>query len=76
MYVAIGKTEHATGLIGWADAIRKKVGDMRPSLEQMDVDKIIAVCLEKIGEDAFSAAYDDGQKMTMDEAVALAFEES
>jgi len=72
--VAIGKTEHAPRFIGWADAIRKKVGDTRPHLEQDDVDKIITACIAKMGEVAFSDAYDAGRVMTLDEAVALALD--
>jgi len=72
VYAAQNKPEHAARLIGWADAIRKKVSDERPALEQADVDKIIDVCLAQMGEVAFSDAYDEGQKMTLDQVVALA----
>jgi len=40
------------------------------------VDKIIAACLTKIGEVAFSDAYDEGQKMTLDEAVTYALRDT
>jgi predicted ATPase/DNA-binding XRE family transcriptional regulator len=76
LHVVVGKPEQATRLIGWADATREKIGDTRPLLEQADVDKIIAACLAKMGEAAFSDAYEEGQKMTLDEAVALALEEN
>jgi tetratricopeptide (TPR) repeat protein len=76
LYVVIGKYDHAARLVGWADAMRKKIDDMRPVLEQADVDKIIVACLRKLGEIAFSDAYDEGQKMTLDEAVSLALWES
>jgi hypothetical protein len=36
---------------------------------------MIAACLVKLGEVAFSDAYDEGQKMSLDEAVALALRE-
>ena len=72
----IGKYEQAARLIGWADAARKRVGDNRPHGEQADVDRIISACLIKIGEESFSDAYDAGQKMTMDEAIVYALEES
>ena len=65
----------AARLIGWADAMRQKISDMRPRLEQAEVDKIIAACLAGMGEVAFSDAYDEGKKMTLDEAVAYALEE-
>jgi tetratricopeptide (TPR) repeat protein len=76
LYVATNKPAVAARLIGWADATRKRIDDTRPPIEQADVDKIIAACLAKMGEVAFSDAYDDGQKMKLDEAVAYALEES
>jgi len=68
----VTKPELAIRLVGWADAAHLQISDPRPSIEQADVDKIIAACIAKMGEVAFSDAYDEGQKMTMDEAVALA----
>jgi non-specific serine/threonine protein kinase len=72
LFVATDRSAVAARLIGWADATRKKISDTRPRLEQAEVDKIIAAGLAKIGEVAFSDAYEEGQKMTLDEAVALA----
>jgi len=76
LYLAVGKPDHAARLIGWADATRKKISDTRPLLEQADADKIIAACFAKIGESAFSDAYDEGLAMTLDEAVRYALEEN
>ena len=76
LYVAKDKPDIAVRLIGWADATREKNGDKRPPLEQADVDQIIADCLAKLGEVAFSDAYDEGQAMTLDEAVTYALKES
>ena len=75
LYVTVGKTAEAARLIGWADAIRVKINDPRPNVEQADVDKLIAACLAKMGEMAFSDMYDEGQKMTLDDALVFAFEE-
>jgi hypothetical protein len=75
LFIATEKPEHAARLIGWANEMRLKLDDPRPNTEQADIDKIIAACLAKMGEVAFSDAYDDGQKMTLDEAVALAIKE-
>ncbi len=72
VYGADGQPEQAAQLIGWADAVRKKVNDERPALEQADVDKIIEACLAKLGEVAFSDAYDEGEKMTFEQALDLA----
>jgi tetratricopeptide (TPR) repeat protein len=73
--IATNKPAVAAKLIGWADVMRKRNNDTRPPIEQADVDKIITACLIKMGEVAFSDAYDESQQMTMDEAVAYAIEE-
>ncbi len=70
--LAIGNLKNAARLIGWAEATRKEINDTRPLLEQRDVDKVIAACISRMGEVAFADAYDEGQVMTLDEAVALA----
>ena len=75
-YVITGKPERAARLIGWADAIRKKFGDPRRGIEQADVDKIISACIASMGDVTFSEAYDEGQKMSLDEAVAYALGEN
>ena len=76
LFVAAGKPEYAARLIGCADVMREKVQDPRPNFEQANVDKIIVACLAKLGEAAFSDAYDEGQKMSLEEAVAYALEEN
>jgi predicted ATPase/DNA-binding SARP family transcriptional activator len=76
LYVAVGKAEYAARLIGWADATRQKISDLRSFFEQADVDKIIAACTIKLGEGAFLDAYDECQNMTLDEAVAYALGEN
>jgi hypothetical protein len=68
--------ESAARLIGWADAMREKIGDPRPPSEQADVDKDIVACLAKVGEVAFSNEYDPGKNMTLDAAVTLALREN
>jgi predicted ATPase/DNA-binding XRE family transcriptional regulator len=75
LFVTVDKPKRAAQLIGWADATREKIGDTRPLLEKADVDKVIAACLQKMGEVMFSVAYEEGQKMTLEEAVAYALEE-
>jgi tetratricopeptide (TPR) repeat protein len=75
LYVAIGKPEIATRMLGWADAVREEIGAARPILEQSDVDRDIAAIVANIGKDAFDAAYDRGRAMTLDEAVAYALDE-
>ena len=74
--VTVGRHAIAAGLIGWSDAVRMKVGDRRPEAEQADIDRLISACVLKMGEEAFSDAYDAGQRMTMDEAVLYALKEN
>ncbi len=71
LFSVVGKPEHAARLIGCADLIREKIQDPRPDYEQANVDKVIAACLAKMGEAAFDDAYEEGQKMTLGEAVAF-----
>jgi hypothetical protein len=68
--VAVGKPERAASLIGWADATRQQILNPRPFLEQANVDQNVAACLARMGAVAFWDAYNAGQKMTLDEAVA------
>ena len=75
LHVLTGKPEIAAHLIGWSDATRKEIGDPRPRIEQVDLDRDIASIKAKIGSSAFEAAYDSGQGMTLDGAVALALGE-
>jgi hypothetical protein len=76
LYIILGKPERAARLIGWVDSMRKKLRDSRPLLEQATIDQNIAACLQKIGEVVFSDRYEEGETMTLDEAVAYALEES
>jgi len=76
LFIAVGKSHYSARLIGWADLMREKIQDTRPEIEQADVDKIIAACRAKMGEVAFSDAYDDGRNMSLDQAVWLALNEN
>jgi tetratricopeptide (TPR) repeat protein len=71
-----GQAECAVRLFAWADAMRKKLGNPRPPVEQGNIDKGITTCLAKIGEAAFSDAYDEGKKISIEEAIAYALEKS
>jgi len=71
-FVIIGKPDYAARLIGWANGARKKNGNKRPIFEQAEVDKHIAACLVAMGEVAFSDAYDEGEKMVLEEIVEYA----
>jgi len=74
LFAAVGKPEYTARLIGWADFMREKIHDTRPDIEQADIDKMIASCLTRMGEVAFSDAYEQGQQITLDQAIAFAAE--
>ena len=72
LHVVIDQPEVAARLIGWSDATRKEIGDPRPHIEQADLDRDIAAIKANIGADAYEAAYNAGQALTLEEAVAFA----
>ena len=57
---------------GWTDAMREVIQDIRPLLEQADVDRDIAAIVNRIGNTAFHEAYNKGHSLTIDEAVEYA----
>jgi tetratricopeptide (TPR) repeat protein len=76
LFVLSNLEERAARVIGWADKARKETGDVRPKLEQEDVDRDLAVCVSRLGEEAVAQARKNGCNMTMDDIVALALENS
>ena len=75
LYMTVGKAEQAARLIGWANRTREKINNTRPPIEQAEIDKIIAACTTKMAQTPFSAPYERGQKMSLDEAVELTLNE-
>jgi tetratricopeptide (TPR) repeat protein len=71
VFVATGRPELAARLIGWGDEIRIGFEDPRPNIEQADVDTIVAACNNKLGKDRFKRIYEEGKKMSLNEAVAF-----
>jgi hypothetical protein len=76
LFMVLGQAEVSVRLIGWADAMREKIPDNRPPVEQSDIDRIITHCIAAIGERSVVSAYEAGKKMMLDEAVAYALEGS
>ncbi len=75
LYVVTAKLEPAARLLGWSDKVRQEIGDPRALLEQVSVDRDAATIIERIGSGGFELAYDSGQGMTLDEALALSLSE-
>ncbi|HZM25590.1 MAG TPA: hypothetical protein VFC02_27820, partial [Anaerolineales bacterium] len=65
----------ATQLIGWADAMREKISDQRPPVEQASVEKDLAVIHSKVDDAEFTRLSAEGRDMTIEQAIALALEE-
>jgi tetratricopeptide (TPR) repeat protein len=76
LFIMKGQPERAASLIGWADATRTYMGDARPRLDQIDLDRDIATGITAIGEAGFEAARDRGRIMPLDEAVEYALSDN
>ena len=74
LFVVTGKFEHASRLFGWADATRDRDNYLRPYIDQVDVNRDIDAIVQKIGKTKFELAYNVGGTMTLDDAIAYAFE--
>jgi predicted ATPase/class 3 adenylate cyclase len=70
-----GQAERAAQLFAWADAMREKIGDHRPPVEQASVERDLAVIHSKMNDTDFARFSAEGQAMTVEEAVALALKE-
>jgi tetratricopeptide (TPR) repeat protein len=75
LFSEVGQLKRSAQLIGWTNARHEERGYRRPKLEQEDVDKVILACIAKLGKAAFSEAYEEGKKMSLDEAVAYALKD-
>ncbi|HTP08100.1 MAG TPA: tetratricopeptide repeat protein, partial [Anaerolineae bacterium] len=65
--------ERAVRLYAWADAARAAIGDQRPYIEQIEVDRDYAAIRAQLSDDAISTAAAEGRTMTMEQAVAYAW---
>jgi predicted ATPase len=70
-----GQTERAARLFAWADAMRGKISDPRPPVEQASVERDLKVIHSKLSDSEFARLSTEGQRLTVEEAVALALEE-
>jgi len=71
-----GYCERATLLFAWTDAMREMIGDHRPPVEQASVEKDLAVIHTQLGDEEFAILSAEGCTMTVQQAIALALEES
>ena len=66
--------KRAAQLFAWADAMREKIGDHRPPVEQNSVDEDLAIIHSKLNNAAFAELSEEGRALMMEQAIALAFE--
>jgi tetratricopeptide (TPR) repeat protein len=76
LYTAQGQPERAARLFAWADAERTRGGDLRPPVEQDSVARDLDAIHSHLDETVFNQARAEGASMTLDEALALAWDES
>jgi hypothetical protein len=71
-----GGPARAAQLFAWADAMREKMGDRRPSIEQAAVERDLEVIHSQLNDSEFARFSTDGQMLTFEEGVALALQET
>jgi tetratricopeptide (TPR) repeat protein len=67
-----GQPERAARLFGAAEAIREAIGSSMQIPRRDSYDRNVAAIRAQLSEEAFRAAWEEGRKMTMEEAVQLA----
>jgi hypothetical protein len=71
-----GQAALATRLFGAVDALRERAGRPMQSLYAARYEAQIAAARVALGEEAFAAAWAEGEAMTLEEAVAVALGEA
>ncbi len=64
--------EHAARLFGAADGMRRKLGAVRFAAFQTDYDTALSKARDELGQNAFDAAYSEGEALSTAEAIAYA----
>ena len=75
LYVNQAHLERAAQLFAWADAMREKIGDHRPPVEQASVERDLAVIHSKLDDTELTRLSAEGLTMTVEQAIALASED-
>jgi predicted ATPase len=74
LHMNYGQPNRAARLIGWVDAMREKSGNPRPRLERSSIERDQAIIRTKLGEAELARLQEEGQAMTLEQAIALALE--
>jgi tetratricopeptide (TPR) repeat protein len=73
---ALDQPERAARLFGTADALRAALGAPLPPRERARREQAVAALRDALGEAAFAAAWAEGRALSLEDAVALALEDS
>ena len=76
LHVNQGQAERGAQLFAWTNAMRERMGDHRPPIEQASIERDLAVIRSKVDESEFANFSADGRTMTVEQAIALALEEN
>jgi len=68
--IARGQARRGARLLGAADVLRPSQGML--VLDEGEWERLLAKCRAALAEDAFTAAFEEGRAMSLDEAVAYA----
>jgi len=74
LYTNQEQLERAARLFAWADAMREKIGDHRPPVEQDAVEKDLAVIRSKVDESEIAKFSAEGRTMTAEQAIDFALQ--
>ena len=76
LYANQGQAERAAQLFAWTNAMREKMGDPRPPVEQASIEHDLAILRAKLTEAEFANFSAEGSTITTKQAIALALEET
>jgi predicted ATPase/DNA-binding CsgD family transcriptional regulator len=71
----LGRAQGAARLLGASEAASERVGAFHHPSDRPEIDRIIAAVRAQLDESAFDTAWDEGRKMTLEQAVVTALEE-
>lgn len=73
---SIGQPQRGARLLGAADSVYERLGAFVQPADQPEVDRALAALRDNLCEEAFNAARVEGRKMTLEQAVADALDET
>jgi hypothetical protein len=76
LVVAERQWEKAIRLFSWVSKLREDYGELRPPVEQVSVDRELTTLRSHLNGAEFDRFAAEGSLMTMDQAIALALDES